>query len=125
MARNIGSKNKSTGSRFKAYEGRFANDKHVRLTKSMMLDPIYLGLSSNAKTLYNYMKMWACGHDTVEYAASLSSGFMSSSTFFKARDELVEKGFIEYPNKYRARDMRETAEYEFSKRWSIPKVMPN
>ena len=49
-------------------------------------------------------------------------GLSSNNTFISARDELVEKGFIVYVNYYRARDMREIAEYEFSNCWSIKKL---
>jgi len=65
------------------------------------------------------MKLWACGRNTVSYSASLAKGYMAKETFRKARDELVAKGFIDYINQYSARDKRETAEYEFSNRWSI------
>jgi len=84
----------------------------------MLDDPVYKSLSSSAKILYQYMKMWACGRDTVEYAISMSESLMSHMTFKKARDELVEKGFIDYPNQHRAKYMKETAEYAFSDRWT-------
>lgn len=119
MPRTKGSKNKSTGRRFRPYEGRFPDDKHLRLTKDMLMDPAYMELSSSAKVLYQYMKMWACGRDTVTYSASMAKGLIDAKTFRKARDELVEAGFIDYINQYRARDMRETAEYQVSSRWSI------
>ena len=119
MPRTKGSRNKNTGRRFKSYEGRFPDDKHLRLTKSMLDDPAYKSLSSSAKVLYSYMKMWACGRDTVIYSVSMAKDFVSKPTFIKARDELIDKGFLEYTNKHRARDMREAAEYEFSSRWNI------
>jgi hypothetical protein len=87
------------------------------MTKNMLTDPVYMGLSSSSKVLYQYMKLWACGRDTVVYAASMTKDVMDGKTYRKARDELVEKGFIIYLNPHRARDMREAAEYEFSCGW--------
>jgi|GEM_PF-3523361 len=118
--RPLGAKNRpriGSGSRFKQYEGARPTDKHVRLTRSMMLSPVYMELSSSAKELYSYMKLWACGNTEVEYAASMSNKYMSKNTFFKARDELIDNGFIEYPNRHCARDKREVARYEFSAKW--------
>ena len=120
MARPPGSKNrpkKGEGTRFKTWEGIHPKDRHIRLTKYTMCSDEYKGLSSSAKVLYSYMKLWACGRETVEYAASMAKDIMTRNTFFRARDELVEKGFIEYINKHRARDMREKAEYQFSTKW--------
>lgn len=98
---------------------RNALDKHVRLTQSMLMHKNYIGLSYPAKLLYQYMKLWACGQDTVEYAASLGQniGIKSKTTFFKARDELINKGFIEYENSQLAKYRRETAIYKFSDKW--------
>ena len=120
MARPKGSKNKPTsgeGTRFKIWEGIHPKDKHIRLTNYMMNTLAYKGLSASAKVLYSYMKLWACGRETVVYAASMARDIMDGKTFRRARDELVDKGFIEYINKHRARDMREAAEYQFSNKW--------
>jgi len=120
MGRPKGSRNKpkrGEGTRFRTWESIHPKDKHVRLTHYMMNALVYKGLSSSAKALYSYMKLWACGRDTVVYSATLARDIMARNTFFRARDELVEKGFIEYINKHRARDMRETAEYLFSTKW--------
>jgi len=84
----------------------------------MLDDPAFKKLLSSAKVLYLYMKMWACGQDTIKYAASMAKDFMSSKTFIKARNELVDKGFIDWPNRHRSQDKGEVAEYEFSSRWS-------
>ena len=119
MPRSKGSKNKNTGRRFRSFEGRFPDDKHLRLTKNMMDDPAYKSLTSSAKVLYSYMKLWACGRETVVYSASMAKDYMDEKTYRRARDELAENGFINYKNKYRARDMREVSEYEFSGRWQL------
>jgi len=113
-----GTLRKGSSKRFRRYEGLHEKDKHLRLTKYMLDHPKYVRLSASAKVLYNYMKLWACGRDTVEYSASMAKDFIkSNTTFFKARDELIEGGFIEYINSHRAQHMRETAIYQFSAKW--------
>ncbi len=118
MPRPKGSRNKTTGRRFKKWEGRFPEDKHLRMTKDMLMDERFLNLSSSAKTLYLYMKMWAIGHNDIEFSASMSEQFMTKPTYIKARDELVKAGFIDYINSHCARDKHKTAKYEFSDRWT-------
>lgn len=81
---------------FKAYEGKKTKDKHIRLTADMMLNKVYIELSDAAKTVYSYMKLYSCGNETFEYPISLALKYISKSTFLRAKDELIEKGFIEY-----------------------------
>jgi len=81
---------------FKQYEGRKQNDKHIRLTADMMLNEKYLGLSDSAKTVYTYMKLYSCGNTIFEYPGSLALKYTSKSTFLRAKNELIEKGFIDY-----------------------------
>ena len=80
---------------FKAYEGEKTKDTHVRLTKSMLTHKNFIGLSSSAKIIYIYMKLWAIGRDEVDYSKSLGSNILSPSTVLKAIRELIERGFIE------------------------------
>lgn len=95
---------------FKDYEGSKQNDKHIRKTQDMMMSESYLSLSHTAKVVYDYMKLWACGNTEFYYAKELSKKYMSPTTFLTAKDELIEKGFIELietnpfahiPNKYK------------------------
>jgi len=116
MGRSKGAKNKPS-SRFKAWEGENPKDRHVRLTKHMMTTPVYMSLSSSSKALYAYMKLWAGQNDTVIYSHTMAKDIMTKNTFFAARNELIEKGFIEYVNGHRARHTREAAEYAFSEGW--------
>jgi hypothetical protein len=81
---------------FKQYEGKKATDKHIRLTADMMLSKAYIELSDAAKTVYTYMKLYSCGNDVFEYPISLGQKYMSKPTFLRAKEELIEKGFIEY-----------------------------
>ena len=81
---------------FKLCEGGKKNDKHIRLTADMMLNIIYMELSDSAKTVYSYMKLYACGNETFEYPISLALKYMSKPTFLRAKEELIANGFIEY-----------------------------
>lgn len=96
---------------FRSFQGRKAIDTHIRLTKDMMLNKNFLSLSYSAFKIYAYMTLWAAGRDEVEYAWSNAKKILgSSSTFDKAKKELIEKGFIKIirtskcsrePNKYK------------------------
>lgn len=96
---------------FKPYEGRKEYDKHIRITKDMMLSEVYMNLSYSSKMVYNFMKLWSCGKLEFKYSWSLASKYIGSNvTYIKAKDELIEKGFIEcirtakcsrHPNMYR------------------------
>ena len=63
---------------FKPYEGRNKNERHIRLTKDMLMDKVYLSLSCPSRVLYNYMKLWAYGSKeykdkgTFDYSVSLA-----------------------------------------------------
>ena len=78
---------------FKSYEGMKQNDKHIRITDNMMMSKPYLALSSSAKVLYSYMKLWACGNEEFQYSLAMCAKFMSKPTFIKARDELINYRF--------------------------------
>ena len=105
---------------FLLYEGRCADDNHVRITNDMLTHPSFLTLSSGAKVLYLYMKDWAQGNDLVKYAASMAKDFMSKPTYFRARDELCEAKFIYWANRPTSSKgmlidaKHETAVFEFS-----------
>ena len=78
---------------FKTYEGIKQNDKHIRLTESMLTSKPYIALSNSAKVLYSYMKLWACGKDEFEYPITLCLKFMSNPTFQTAKVELIHYRF--------------------------------
>ena len=81
----------STGKVKKGYKERY-----VSIAETMILHENFISLSSSAKTLYLYMKYWACGKEEITYASSLAEKYMTKPTFRKARDELVNKGFLKY-----------------------------
>jgi hypothetical protein len=80
---------------FRPFEGRKAIDTYIRLSKDMLLNKNFLSLSYSAFKLYTYMILWAAGRDEIEYAWSNAKKILkSSSTFDKAKKELIEKGFM-------------------------------
>lgn len=112
--------------KFKPFEGRKENERHIRLTNDMLMDKVYLSLSCEARVLYNYMKLWAYGskeykdNGTFDYSISLAMKVcgVSNKTAVKAIHELEQKGFIERQNNSKA--SRQTSKWSFSSKWSEP-----
>ena len=109
---------------FKPYEGRNKNERHIRLTKDMLMDKVYLSLSCPSKVLYNYMKLWAYGskeykdNGTFDYSVSLAMQMcgVSNKTAIKCFHELEEKGFIERQNN--SKFSKQTSKWKFSSKWA-------
>ena len=109
---------------FKPYEGRNKNERHIRLTKDMLMDKVYLSLSCPARVLYNYMKLWAYGSKeykdkgTFDYSVSLAMQMcgVSNKTAIKCFHELEEKGFIERQNN--SKFSKQTSKWKFSSKWA-------
>ena len=109
---------------FKPYEGRNKNERHIRLTKDMLMDKVYLSLSCPSRVLYNYMKLWAYGSKeykdkgTFDYSVSLAMQMcgVSNKTAIKCFHELEEKGFIERQNN--SKFTKQTSKWKFSSKWA-------
>lgn len=109
---------------FKPYEGRNKNERHIRLTKDMLMDKVYLSLSCPSRVLYNYMKLWAYGSKeykdkgTFDYSVSLAMQMcgVSNKTAIKCFHELEEKGFIERQNN--SKFSKQTSKWRFSSEWA-------
>lgn len=81
---------------FKSYESANPNDKYICLTYSMMDSEAFRSLSGDAVKLYVYMKMLADGKDKFDFATALGTQIgLSKKAYFRARNELIGKGFIE------------------------------
>ena len=107
---------------FLLYEGRCADDNHLRITNDMLTSEEFITLSSSAKVLYTYMRLWSKGRDSVQYAASLTKSFMAHTTFARARDELIAAGFIYWRNKPVSSNAKDEAGiFEFSSSWHTKK----
>lgn len=109
---------------FKPYEGRNKNERHIRLTKDMLMDKVYLSLSCPSRVLYNYMKLWAYGSKeykdkgTFDYSVSLAMQMcgVSNKTAIKCFHELEEKGFIERQNN--SKFSKQTSKWKFISKWA-------
>ncbi len=109
---------------FKPYEGRNKNERHIRLTKDMLMDKVYLSLSCPSRVLYNYMKLWAYGSKeykdkgTFDYSVSLAMQMcgVSNKTAIKCFHELEQKGFIERQNNSKV--SKQTSKWSFSSKWA-------
>ena len=109
---------------FKLYECRNKNERHIRLTKDMLMDKVYLSLSCPSRVLYNYMKLWAYGSKeykdkgTFDYSVSLAMQMcgVSNKTAIKCFHELEEKGFIERQNS--SKFSKQTSKWKFSSKWA-------
>ena len=110
---------------FKPYEGRNKNERHIRLTRDMLMDKVYLSLSCPSRVLYNYMKLWAYGSKeykdkgTFDYSVSLAMQMcgVSNKTAIKCFHELEEKGFIERQNN--SKFSKQTSKWKFSSKWTV------
>ena len=110
---------------FKPYEGRNKNERHIRLTKDMLMDKVYLSLSCPSRVLYNYMKLWAYGSKeykdkgTFDYSVSLAMQMcgVSNKTAIKCFHELEGKGFIERQNN--SKFSKQTSKWKFSNKWAV------
>lgn len=107
---------RGTKAPFRAYEGEKTKDIHVRLTKSMLTNKNFIELSSSAKVIYIYMKLWAMGREEVDYSKSLGSNILSPSTVLKAIRELIERGFIERTY-FSNGGGHKSNRYKFSSKW--------
>lgn len=90
------------------YEGRFTRITHIQLV-------CMNELSHTAFRLYIMMKDYARGEVKFSFPHRIYKNFMSKETFAKARDELIEKKYLQafISNK----NLRIENEYKFSGEW--------
>lgn len=103
---------------FQPWESKADNGvekRYFRLGASIMASEAMRSLSSSAFKIYCYMRIESAGKREFRFPHCKYRTFMSKPTFFKARDELVEKGFIEIIKNNRNRRMANV--YSFSEKW--------
>ena len=91
-------KNKKKLYAFRVFYGAKSEDRHIRITHSMLMNEKFKQISYSAKVLYMYMKEYASGSEQFEYPQQLAlrnKVINSSATFETAKKELIENGFIE------------------------------
>ena len=74
-------------------------------------------LSANAFRLYIMMKDYAKGNSEFNYPHRIYKCFLSNQTFVNARQELIEKGYLETFVSQKSRKKENT--YKFSSNWKL------
>jgi len=80
-----------------------------------MLHPKMRKLGANALKLYLYMKLESGGKTVFEFPITVYTRYMTKRTFLRAKDELVEAGFIELDEDNSHNKLAN--KYRFSTRW--------
>lgn len=110
---------KPKGNNFKRFEGRKANDRHVRITEDMMLSEAWTDLKAVSIRLYLAMKLRYKGNgqlEDIEYPHSEAEKIGISRNVIRASFlDLKEHGFIDIT--FEGRFRREANRYCFSDRW--------
>lgn len=89
--------------------------RYIRMGATIMASGAMMDLSSSAFRVYCYMRLESSGRKDFRFPYSKYRAYMSRPTFLKARDELVEKGFINIVRNNR--NLRKANDYAFSERW--------
>ena len=90
-------------------------ERYIRLGNSLMKCSAFKELSSTAKLVWIYMLLESGGQREFEFSASVYTALMDKKTFLKARNELIEAGFIEI--KQNNAHVRKANVYAFSEKW--------
>ena len=82
---------------FEPFESRTANGRYCRITKDMMSSPAWQTLDIFAKVLYLHIKIkYIPGKERdISFTYREGTQLMSSRTFTKNMDKLIEVGFID------------------------------
>lgn len=109
---------------FEPFESTQKTERYVRISKSMYTSKAWKSLKSQERDLYIAMKIkFLKNSDGTNNSRNISFTYkeaeeiMSSKTFTKARDHLVEKGFIDIVREGWVKS--ECNIYAFSERWKL------
>ena len=101
---------------FKDYESASPNAYQVSYIRMLDLQLICMNeLSANAFRLYIMMKSYAKGKTEFEFPHRVHKTFISKQTFVKARQELIDLGYIE--PFISCKNIRKANMYKFSSKW--------
>lgn len=89
--------------------------RYFRLGATLLASQAMLTLSPSAFKVLCYMKIESAGSRKFTYPHAKYRVFMSKPTFYKARDELIEHGFIDIVQNNK--NLRKANVYMFSDRW--------
>lgn len=103
---------------FAPWESRKADgieERYFRMGASFMASEAVRGLSGNAFKILCFMKIESGGRREFQFPFRKYKAYMAKSTFFRARDELIQKGFLEIVQCNR--NLRQANVYSFSEQW--------
>ncbi len=89
--------------------------RYFRLGATIMASETMRTLSPNAFKVYCYMRLESAGKRSFTFPHTKYCSYMSKPTFYKARDELIEHGFIDIVQNNK--NLRKANIYMFSDRW--------
>lgn len=92
-----------------------AEKRYFRLGATIMASEAMLSLSSSAFRVYCHMRLESGGKKSFRFPFNKYKIFMTRPTFVKARDELIEKGFVETVQNNK--NLRKANIYCFSEKW--------
>lgn len=103
---------------FEQWETKNANGvekRYFRMGATLMASEQMRSLSSSAFKIYCYMRIESAGNRSFKFPHAKYRAYMSKPTFGKAKQELINKGFIDVVQNNKNR--RKSNIYAFSDRW--------
>lgn len=103
---------------FEAWETKKADGvemRYFRMGASLMASEAMRSLSGSAFKIYCYMKIESAGNRSFKFPHAKYRSYMSKPTFQKAKQELIDKGFIDVVQNNK--NLRKANIYAFSDRW--------
>ncbi len=91
--------------------------RYFRMGASLMASEAARSLSASAFKILCYMKIESGGNRSFKFPHAKYQDYMSTPTFIKARDELIEKGFIQTVQNNR--NLRKPNIYCFTDGWKF------
>jgi len=103
---------------FQSWETKNADGlekRYFRLGATILASEAMLNLSASAFRVYCYMRIESGGKRNFSFPFNKYKRFMSRPTFIRARDELIESGFIDLIQSNK--NLRKANIYGFTDRW--------
>lgn len=92
--------------------------RYIRLGATLMASEKMRSLSPSAFKIYCYMRIESGGNRSFKFPHAKYCSYMSKPTFIKAKQELIDKGFIDVVQNNQ--NLRKANIYAFSDRWKSP-----
>ncbi len=91
--------------------------RYIRAGNSQLLHPQTLNLNHAAFRVYHYMRLESAGKRVFKFPKSKYIKFISADGFNKAKQELIEAGFVDEVENNA--NLRKANVYQFSERWKV------